>query len=765
MNSYYKKQKSIPDFIILLFILLLLVIDFLPYFKSLEIINPQFLYIAVLNFLFGVYLLFNKDRIDPNALFTIKKNYVFRIYALFVFLCGLSIIAAKNTSLVYTKITEILIVFCLFINLSILLKNKLHLLYKIVFIVGLAAFFQSVQQLSSFLIVPKGTSIIELLANMKGNTGNINILAASLTIKVPFLLLGITYFKDLKKLFFLTALFSVTTIIFLTGARTSLINLFLLIIVYGVYLIKENSFAKSTIIKIVFTILPILIAFFYSNSIFQKSKNKERYASIENRLTQINTSDASAQARLAYWHNALEISKKNPVLGIGLGNYQVESIPYEKTTAGDFLVSLHAHNDFLEILAETGIVNALIYLSLFIFITIINIKNIFKSDDLNVRTIAVLTLLVTIVYGLDSLFNFPMYRPTMQIFFALLLSFTILNNSSLINIESKPESKSIKIIAIILIGVSLATSYSAFLIYKASNLEYLIATDDINMNDKGYLNGDEVIRRIPKYPNVFSTSESFYEYAAIYYIREKKYDRALNCFSKASKINAYSGRIDFYKYIMASQRGKIDSAYIYAKQAFYLRPRNFTLYTASTRMAGNKKDTLEILKEHKIHTTYIKSPSAWIVAAYALQQSGASQKNIISFINQGLKETPNSNELLKQKNSLLITDYIIKGQAFEAKLKLNEALESYKKALKIDPINVYVMQNIGFYYYKFGQYKLAIPYLINALKYPGLEDGKTEYFLGFCYKGINDERNFCKYINLSKAKKYSSALGMNAICK
>lgn len=758
-------QKSIPNFHVLLFIVSLLIIDFLPYFNSMEIINPQFLYLSAINIVIGLYFYFNSDRISSNTISLFKKCYVLKIYATFLFLCGLSFIAAKNISLVATKFTEILIVFCLFINLTIVLKNKLELLYKIVFIVCISAFLQSWQELCHFVIIPKNASIIQLLNSMKGNTGNINILAASLTIKVPFLLLGITHFTGLKKWFLLITLFCVTSVIFLTGARTPLINLTLIFLVYFVYLLRENSFQKSGFTKSLLLIVPVLIAILFASTIFEKSKDTGRYVSIENRVKQINTEDASAQARLTFWGNALKISKKKPVLGIGLGNYQIESIPYERLTANDFNASLHAHNDFLEICADTGIINGLIYLSLFIFIFIVNAKKAVKSKHTETRAIALLTLLLVIVHGIDSFFNFPMYRPTMQIFFALMLALTVVNLESVENENLNTNANSNRYLFIVLIVVALIASYSAFLINKASRLEYLIIADDINFKEKGVLTGDEVINKIPKYPNVFNTSESFYEYAGIYYIREKNYEKALNCFSKASKINPYFGRIEFYKYVICNQKNNSDSAYVYIKQAFYLRPRNLNLYKSSTSAAAIRQDTIEILKEHRLCSEYRKIPEVWSIAAENLQRANFKVKSLTKFINQGLKEYPKDSTLLKQRSNFIIADYINKAQNYIDQSKLDKALQTYQEALKIDPANIYVLQNIGFYYLNLEQTNQAIHYFTEALKSPGLTSGKTEFYLAMCYMKDNDKANACKYLNIARTKNYSEAKLLDRYCK
>lgn len=746
--------KSTSSFMVLLVIILLLLIDFFPYFKSLEIINPQFFYLSILNLLLGIYFYCNYSSTASAVFPLLRRSSIFKLYLAFVILCGVSFFAARNTSLVLTKLTEIVIVFCLFINLTILLKDKLNLLYKIVLIVGISAFVQACQQLCNFIIIPRHASVIDLLNAMKGNTGNINILAASLTIKIPFLLLGIAHFTSYKKYFLIVALFSVTAVVFLTGARTPLINLFLIYFIFIAFTLK-SSFSKQSFIKIIYIIIPVLIAVLFANSIFEKSKDKSRYVSLENRVSQISTNDQSSQARLAFWRNTIKMSQKNPILGIGLGNYQVESIPYERTISNDNVVSLHAHNDFLEILAETGIVNSLIYLSLFILVFIVNLKNLIKKNTSEVKVIALLTLMLLIVYGIDSMFNFPMYRPTMSIFFCLLLAFSILNNCSLK--EKNLDTKIVKILFGVLIIISIITSYSAFLIYKASNLEYLIASDDINMNQKGMLTGDEVVKRMPKYPNTLSTSESFSEYAGIYYVREKQYEKALKYFSKASKINSQTGYIEFYKQVIARHKGNIDSAYIYSKEAFYMRPRNYAFFNTAINFAISKRDSTEILKEHKLFSEYRSMPKAWDLVAKGLISTGYSYKNVTSFIDEGLRKFPRDSALLRQKNQLLITNYLVGGQKLENSLELDMALKSYEESSKIDSKIINAKLNIGLNYLKQGQNKKAITFLSDALKYPGLTDGKAEFYIGIAYLKENDKINALKYFSISKNKNYPLA--------
>lgn len=752
------------DFVALFYIVALLVIDFFPYFSAMEIIHPQFLYLSFLNLAVGGFLYLNGNIASFAIMPILKKSYIPIAYLVFLLLCTVSIFYAKNKGAGIVDLTQLVVVFCMFLNLTVLLQYRLHLFYRIAFFVGVSAFLQASQVLYGFIKMCNLDSLLNALNNIKGNTGNINILAASLTIKVPFLLIGISHYKSKKKWFLYVALFLSLVSILLTAARTPLISLFLIFCIYIFYSLKINSFKKSSFLSTGALLLVVVLSIVITNLIFQKTKDTGRFNSVEDRIKQINTDDASANARLIYWNNSIKLAKTSPIVGIGLGNYPIESIPYEREFSNGNVVSLKSHNDFLEIFAETGLLNALIYLSIFVYVFFINLKRTIKYKDETQKVIALSTLMLIIIYGIDSLFNFPMYRPTMQIFFGLCVALTMINGS-IITLQN-PELNTKKKFALLLIAISLVTSYFTVENYKASHLEYLIKTDNIDANAKGVLTGAEVIKRMPKYKNTFGTSEPFYEYAAIYYLRENNYEKAMKYFSEASKINPYSGRINFYKHILSRDRGDIDSSYKYSKESFYLRPRNYFFYQNLLKLAADKQDTTEIIKAHNLFSKYIKDPNEWHTTALELQRAGYARPKLLEFIDEGLKVMPNASILIKQKKDFLITDYIIEGQNYNAQLKMDKALESYKKGMALDPENIYIMQNLGFYYYNLNRYKEAIPYFINALKYPGLNDGKTEYYIGISYLTIEDKENACKYFNLAKAKNFPDAQNkLDLYCK
>ena len=177
----------------------------------------------------------------------------------------------------------------------------------------------------------------------------------------------------------------------------------------------------------------------------------------------------------------------------------------------------------------------------------------------------------------------------------------------------------------------------------------------------------------------------------------------------------------------------------------------------SAQFARAKKDTQEILKEHKLITQYRKIPQAWQIAAEELQKANYDSNKILNFINLGLKEFPGDSILTKQKNGILIGNYIKEGRSLVDKDNSGKELSFYMKALKLDPQNADIMQNMAFYYYNKANYQQSLSYFLDALKYKKFNSGRTEFFIGNCYLKLNDKENACQYFNLSNSKNFPDA--------
>lgn len=759
------KAISTPNFMVLLFIGGYLLMDFLPGSKTIDKVSPQYLYLAVLNIIIGVYCYCNSGMLTQNLISVYKNSTVLKLYTAFLVLCLLSIITASNVALAWGSFSKLLIVFCMFLNLTILLHNRLHLLNKIAFLFGIAVVIQSCVILFDF------SKSLDL-GTIKGNTGNINILAASLNIKVPFLIFGFIHFSNWKKGLLLLALYLSTTIIFLTSSRATMLGLTIQLIVFLFFYIKIKTIKKAEVIKIGAIVAAVFFSFVTANLIFAKAGNSDRYKSVGDRLAQIELSDAptdsSAKMRLDLWKNAGKISRQNPFFGVGIGNWKIESLPYEKTLVDDSNISSNTHNDFLELTAETGIINGLIYVILFLSIFGILIKKFLKSDKKDTEPIALLSLMLFFAYTLDAFFNFPLYIPDMQFGFCFLLALTLLNRKETVSVPEKTSVSKIAIVSAAVTIISLVSLYFAFSQFKGAQLEYKFkvyqGTYRANNNrlpERGRsLESNDIITNLSKIPSLSYYAEPFIEYAGVSLFYEGKYEEALRFFEQAEKINPYLGNSDWYIQKIEFNRGNIDKAYTYAKKAFYKRPRNKDFYLSVLLVANEKKDTLEMLKIHNLFTKYRKMNENWVNTSKALQLSGYSTKKIVSFLDEGLAAFPKDSLILERKASLVYAqrdNYLLKAQQYGKEQKFEKALEYYKNALAEDPNHSVTLQNIGVCYFKLNQYNKAIDYLLKIEKEAQLNDGKTAYLLGACYISIKNKEKGCEYLNIAKSKKYSGA--------
>lgn len=114
-------------------------------------------------------------------------------------------------------------------------------------------------------------------------------------------------------------------------------------------------------------------------------------------LTSFNAKEGSNQGRLEMWKEAAGIIENNP-LGVGLGNYALEI----KATA-DYREPFYAHNLYLDIAAETGIVNAIIWIGLIVF----SVRSFLKKLKNNILWLGGVVSLI--IFSAHSLFETALF--------------------------------------------------------------------------------------------------------------------------------------------------------------------------------------------------------------------------------------------------------------------------------------------------------------------------------------------------------------------
>lgn len=96
------------------------------------------------------------------------------------------------------------------------------------------------------------------------------------------------------------------------------------------------------------------------------SSTAELFAFNDVRGVDISPENYAVVERLAHWQAALNMASENPWLGVGFGNYEI-AYPTYRLINWKFPLG-HAHNYYLNVLAEAGIIGLVTYLGLWVSI-------------------------------------------------------------------------------------------------------------------------------------------------------------------------------------------------------------------------------------------------------------------------------------------------------------------------------------------------------------------------------------------------------------
>ena len=108
-------------------------------------------------------------------------------------------------------------------------------------------------------------------------------------------------------------------------------------------------------------------------------------------------------AHLLRWGETLQLIAERPVFGSGAGTYEVAFAPYNRSTLPQY--AHHADNDYLQLMAETGIVGTLTALALLVFA----LRRSVAAASWNLAALGCAGSIIAILT--HSVFEFQMYVP------------------------------------------------------------------------------------------------------------------------------------------------------------------------------------------------------------------------------------------------------------------------------------------------------------------------------------------------------------------
>ncbi len=756
----------------ILFTLLYLLVHFIPDLGGADVMGAQWLYSSVLDLVVLGYIFLNKSKYKEaiQAIYSYKFTLLFS--GLVIWAVG-SYFYALNPTETLVTLARLITTYIIFINVSILFyKQDVEKVFNVVaYIVGFILLYDAIYVISTFNNNVR-TNFDPSISSITGNHGNKNVMAASLLIKFPFVIWIIVRSKVLVRFLCSFVLLLGTIALFLLSTRSTFVGLAIIIFIFSATTIyfREKKDIKESLGRIVFFVLPVVIAFFISNLIIANATDTAEESIVNGavtaRIQSIKLENNASSGRLHLWEGAIDYATKHPFVGAGYGNWKLASIPYEKEFTNDLFVPYHSHNDFLEMFADLGIVGGLCFGLMFLMFPIYAFTVWRNKDAKAFHLPATISFMAVTCYAVDAFLNFPAERTAMQTMLAISAAMVWIPLGYL-----KPINKTgIKnwlpnVYILIATALIIPSIYIAKLTYDSLKVQKYVM-GEIDADPKMAL--DEVKEGLPSIPNLSTSTLPIPALIARYEFRDKHYDEALRLLRESDDVNPNLHYNDFIRTAVFAAQQKFDSVSYYAKKAFYNWPRATSYYKNVIFAAAKQKDTVEIQKAFNLYNKYRPSGEAWnqyLLGMYEVKNG--TDPHLNSLLDSAIKTYPSDSALFKNvinvfarsgnlalKNTVIV-DYAAQGAQAFVKGNYTKAAQLYIKAIASDPNNYTHYENAGICYYTAKDFKNAIVYFDKATKMSSANTGKSEFFMAMSYIASNNKPKACEALYAAKSKNYA----------
>ena len=763
-------KSSIPNFdsinfIAPLMLILYLCIGFIPNWQAVDKIAPQWLAMSGLNLLSLIYIA-SKRKSLAQAISLNLRAYLSLTYMAFLIWAICSFIYAINPTEVIVNISRQLNVFIMFISMAIFLfsfKGKLRFIPWVITIILSVEIYavldQALDMINSYGVISSG--------GLKGLTANRNITAFSLAIKIPFLLFLIQLEKKMWTKIALSLTICLTLIcLSMIQSRASFIAIGFSVLAYGfmhtIIYVRENR-KWTQFLQTGFFLIPLLIAILVNRTTLS---DKGADAISRAATISISTNDGSVNQRLRYYEDVLTHMVSNPIFGVGLGNWKLKSIDYDSRDIVGYVVPYHAHSDFIQLGAELGILGFLLYLGIFLW-GIYYVFVLLRYSNLEINEKVFLFLLITAlgVYIVDANLNFPIARPQVLVVWTLIMGFiTVYYQKYRNQTFKKRPNKSINLqfllFSILLVSCSIFVNNKVFQSLKGQ----MFLLQDFNSNQYNVpLNQVETV--VPNIPNITVTTIPINSVKARYFVNAKQYDKALALIDKGTDANPYL----FYSELLKSQIyqsiGKLDSAKIFARKAFFGLPNNplhASHYLNLISQTGDSRALEEVFEPLTAKNDF-NNWKNYLIIANSLNPSKDSilidrgKKAMEIFPgNPDIKNLAVVLELgqLRVNQAGIFSNYGL--QYFNNKDYKNAAIQ-FNLAIENNPYEYSYFENAATSNYLIGNYNMAIDQINNVINNLNPNNGKCEFIKAIIFIQMGDPIGACPYFEIALRKGYSQA--------
>ena len=173
---------------------LYLLVHFITDNGSIDVMGPHWFYVAVIDGLVLIYFLLNRNTYSDRISAVLRNPLTIAFGLLFLWAGGSYFYAINSNEMMvcYARMTTTLIAF---INISVFLYDRGNYFSILATMFAAVLAWESISVINQFLDGINSENIDQVILAASGNTGNKNIIAASIAIKIPFAV----YFLQCKK--------------------------------------------------------------------------------------------------------------------------------------------------------------------------------------------------------------------------------------------------------------------------------------------------------------------------------------------------------------------------------------------------------------------------------------------------------------------------------------------------------------------------------------------------------------------------------------
>ena len=388
-----------------------------------------------------------------------------------------------------------------------------------------------------------------------------------------------------------------------------------------------------------------------------------------------------------------------------------------------------------------------------------------KDIDINKKILFFLLLSALGVYSVDANLNFPIARPQVLVIWTLILGIITSQYQKFQNQNKKAKHNKI-ISNSFIITATLLVLPAIFInnqVYKSLKGQ-MVLLQDFNTNQYN-LPLNQVDNIVPKIPNITVTTIPINSVKARYYVKAKKYDKAIDLIDKGTKANPYLYYSEILKSQIFEEKGQLDSAMIYAKKAFFGLPNNDLHSSKYINLINITRDKNALEEAFQLLTKKNKLTNWKNYLVIASNLESKNNPKLIERANRALELFPNNGDIKRLHSRIIIgidalrisSDFSNKGLEYFNKKDFKNAAIQFENAYDANPLDYAFYENAATANYMIGNFDKAIEQIDIVINKLNPLNGKCEYIKALIYIKMDDLIGACPFLETSRDSGFKEA--------